>query len=175
MLVRLARLARAPLIAGLALVATAARRAARALSDEAPSATDDPESQALRNQVKFTHDLVDALPISVALRDTECRFVQVNRTWERYFGIRRDAAIGKRFSELPGWQDNPELVKVAREAEQIDRDLMARGPHAPPVLFEDTRLDRSYLLGRQIFTDSAGRITGLLATGVDTTELRQAQ
>ncbi|HEY3077546.1 MAG TPA: PAS domain S-box protein, partial [Burkholderiales bacterium] len=130
---------------------------------------------ALADRAKLESDLVDALPISVALRDTECRFVQVNRTWERYFGIRREDAIGKRFSELPGWQDNPELVKVAGEAEAIDRELMARGPHAAPLLFEDTRLGRSYLLGRQIFTDAAGRVTGLIATGVDTSELRAAQ
>src|SRR5205814_4939395 len=61
----------------------------------------------LADRAKLETDRVDALPISVALRDTECRFVQVNRTWERYFGIRREDAIGKRFSELPGWQENP--------------------------------------------------------------------
>src|SRR5262245_17297040 len=129
-------------------------------------------AKAARSSSVGTVDLIDALPISVAVRDTAGRFVQVNSTWEQYFGISRKDAIGKRFSELPGWKKNPELVRVAREAEKIDREMIARGPDAPPMLFEDSRLGRSYLLGRRLLTDSAGRVAGIVATGIDTTEQR---
>ncbi|HZQ71362.1 MAG TPA: PAS domain-containing protein, partial [Burkholderiales bacterium] len=119
--------------------------------------------------------IIDALPISVAIRDTSGRFLRVNRTWERYFGIRREDALGRRFAELPGWSGNAELARVAVEAAQVDREVLARGPGAEPLLFEDTRLGRSYLLGRQAFADASGRVAGVLATGIDTTELRETQ
>jgi PAS domain S-box-containing protein len=123
----------------------------------------------LADRAKFISELVDALPVSIALRDTEYRFLMVNRTWEDYFGVSRVHALGKRFIELPGWKDNPELVEVAAQAEGIDREVIARG-EAAPMRLERHRLGRSYLNTRQVFADTAGSVVGVLATGVDITE-----
>jgi PAS domain S-box-containing protein len=124
----------------------------------------------LADRAKFITDLVDALPVSIALRDTECRFLRVNRAWERYFNLRREDVLGKRFIELPGWKENAELAQVAKDAEQVDRDVIARGPGGEPLHMEVQRLGRTYLNSRQVFTDTAGRTVGVLATGLDTTE-----
>jgi len=124
----------------------------------------------LADRAKFIAELVDALPVSIAMRDTEGRFLQVNRTWERYFNLRREDALGKRFFELPGWKENAELAAVAKDAEQIDRDVIARGPGGEPVQVEVQRLGRTYLNSRQVFADTAGRTVGVIATGLDTTE-----
>lgn len=126
----------------------------------------------LADRAKFISELVDALPVSIALRDTECRFVQVNRTWERYFELRREDALGRRFIELPGWNDNAELAEVAKDAEQIDREVIARGPGGEPLQLEVERLGRSYVNSRQVFTDTAGRTAGVIATALETTERR---
>lgn len=124
------------------------------------------------NQPKFISDLLEALPASVALRDAEGRFVQVNRTWERYFGIRREDALGKRFSELPGWKENPQLAEIAKAAEELDREALRRGPENPLEPMERPRLGRMYLNTRRAFLDSAGRPVGVLAVSLDTTEHR---
>jgi PAS domain S-box-containing protein len=129
----------------------------------------------LADRAKFVSELIDALPVSIALRDTEGRFLQVNRTWERYFNIRREDALGRRISELPGWKDNAELAAVAKDAEQIDRDVIARGPGAEPLQIERARLGRTYLNSRQVFVDTAGRTVGVLGTGLDTTERREME
>jgi PAS domain S-box-containing protein len=124
----------------------------------------------LADRAKFVGELIDALPVSIALRDTEGRFLQVNRTWERYFNICREEAIGRRFPELPGWREGEELEAAAKRSIQLDLEAVARGPTAEPVAGEGHRLGRSYVVSRQVFTDSTGRTTAVLATGVDITE-----
>jgi PAS domain S-box-containing protein len=122
------------------------------------------------DRAKMFVELIDALPVSIAMRDTEGRFLQVNRTWERYFNIRREDAIGRRFPELPGWREGEELEAAAKRSVQLDLDAIARGPTAAPVAGEGHRLGRSYVVSRQVFSDSMGRMTAVLATGVDITE-----
>jgi PAS domain-containing protein len=53
-------------------------------------------ADALRDQLKFSADVFDALPMGLAMRDLEGRYVFVNRTWEEYVGARREDVIGKR-------------------------------------------------------------------------------
>src|SRR5258706_6746647 len=85
----------------------------------------------LSNQAKFTSDLLEALPISVALRDTEGRFLMVNRGWENYFSLQRAEVLGKRFAELPGWE-HPELAAAGQMGAQLDREVLAGGPGGAP-------------------------------------------
>src|SRR5256885_7499574 len=86
----------------------------------------------LANRAKFIGDLVDELPVSVALRDTEGRFVQVNRAWERYFDLRREHVLGKRFDELPGGRESPDLAAGAKAASAPHPAMLAPGPATPP-------------------------------------------
>src|SRR5262249_47156126 len=122
------------------------------------------------NQVKFIGDMLEALPISIALRDTEGRFRQVNRTWERYFNIKREDAYGKRIAELPGWKDNPELRSVIERAEALDRQALERGADSPPEPIERQRFGRTYLHSQRAFVDTAGQPVGVVAVSLDTTE-----
>ena len=52
-------------------------------------------ADALRDQLKFSADVFDAIPIGLAMRDLEGRYVFVNRTWEKYTGASREDVIGK--------------------------------------------------------------------------------
>src|SRR5262245_3762573 len=83
--------------------------------------------EALRDQVKFSGDVFDALPIGLAMRDLEGRYVFVNRAWEKYTGARREDVIGKTVRDRAP-QDEAERI----EAE--DRAALARGPGAPVEL-----------------------------------------
>jgi PAS domain S-box-containing protein len=105
--------------------------------------------QQLAERATFVAELVDALPISVALRDPEGRYVLVNRTWEQYFGVKRDDALGKRRRELPGWTGDPKRIADADEIERLDLDTLARGPGYVAEPHETLRLGRHYLITRR--------------------------
>src|SRR5688500_2073850 len=74
----------------LAVAVIAARRAA--LTERATA-------NALRKQVRFSSDVFDSLPIGLAMRDLEGRYVFVNRAWERFVGARREQVIGRTVHE----------------------------------------------------------------------------
>lgn len=52
-------------------------------------------ADALRWQVKFSADVFDSLPIGLAMRDLDGRYVFVNRAWESFVGAKREDVIGK--------------------------------------------------------------------------------
>jgi PAS domain S-box-containing protein len=124
----------------------------------------------LADRAKFVSDMVDALPIAVALRDTEGRFILVNRTWEIYFNLRREDALGKRLRDLPGWQDDPVLLEQAERVERLDYEVLGRGVEYLAEPREDFQLGRYYLNTSRVFIDSRGNTTGVISVSVDTTE-----
>ena len=133
------------------------------------------ESQ-LAERARFVEELVDTLPISIAMRDTEGRYVLVNRTWERYFGVKRADALGRRRRELPGWPTDRTRVADAEDIERIDREMLARGPdnHTPEAQ-ETLRLGRYYLMTRRALFDSGGTALGVVSAGLDVTERRATE
>jgi PAS domain S-box-containing protein len=129
--------------------------------------------QQLADRAKFVAELVDALPISVALRDPDGRYALVNRAWESYFGVRREDALGKRRRELPGWKGNPGRLADADEIERLDAATLARGPDYVAEPQETLRLGRHYLITRRALFASGGKPIGVLSAGVDMTERRE--
>ncbi|HJV11016.1 MAG TPA: PAS domain S-box protein, partial [Burkholderiales bacterium] len=125
----------------------------------------------LAERAKFVSELVDALPVSVALRDTDRRFVMVNRSWERYFRTRREDALGKRLSELPQ-SSHSELASVAKQSAELDARALQGGPENPPEPVEWTYLGRKYMNRRRAFVDTQGKPLGILTVSVDITEER---
>src|SRR5688572_16750620 len=124
----------------------------------------------LADRNKFITELIEALPVSVVIRDLELRHVQVNRTWERYYGVKREQIIGKRFIEFPGWKDDPELVAFAAAAEEVDREALARGTHVVPDPIERRRKGRVYLNTRRALADTSGRPVGVVGVSLDVTD-----
>jgi PAS domain S-box-containing protein len=123
----------------------------------------------LADRAKFIGELVDALPVSIALRDTEHRFIRSTAPGNAssICGERTSSASASRPAGLAG---NPELLEVAREGEEIDRKIIA-GRHGQGAGSAAAPTARSQLpceptgLRRQ-----RGRLTAVLATGLDITE-----
>ena len=124
----------------------------------------------LADRNKFITDVIEALPVSVVMRDPEGRHLQVNRTWERYYKVKREQVIGRRFDELPGWKDDPELVEFAQGAERLDREALARGPDRPLEPREHRRAGRYYLNTRRAFVDTSGRSVGVVSVSMEITD-----
>jgi len=120
-------------------------------------------ADALRDQLKFSADVFDALPMGLAMRDLEGRYVFVNRTWEEYVGARREDVIGKRVHDR-----SPKEEADAVEAE--DQAALARGPGAPLELKDLHYGGKRFMLTRTVLTDANGAPRGVLVGSLDTTE-----
>jgi len=123
----------------LAVAVLAARRA---------GLTERATADALRKQVRFSGDVFDSLPIGLAMRDLEGRYVFVNRAWEGFVGARREDVIGKTVYDRA-----PKAEADAVMAE--DRAALARGPGAPTELKDFAYQGRRFMLTRTVITDAA--------------------
>ena len=121
------------------------------------------QEERLREQSRFQAHVFDSLPIGLAMRNLEGRYVLVNRAWEGFTGRSRFDVIGKTMHE----------TAVKEEADMVvaeDRAAFARGPHAAPVLQDLNALGKRFMLTRTVMTDSKGAPTGILVASVDMTE-----
>jgi len=138
----------------LAVAVLAARRAV--LTERATA-------DALRNQVRFSADVFDSLPIGLAMRDLQGRYVFVNRAWERFVGARREDVIGRTVHDRA-----PKHEADAVVAE--DRKALARGPGAPTELQDFAYKDKRFMLSRTVIAGADGKPLGVLVASVDTSE-----
>jgi PAS domain S-box-containing protein len=115
---------------------------------------------AMSNQAKFIADLFDTVPIGMALRDTESRYLVVNKAWEQYVGVRREEVIGKTLRERAPAN---EVALI----EALDREVLAMGPGATVGPRENTFRGRRYAQSRTAMADSEGKIIGVLIASID--------
>ncbi len=114
-------------------------------------------------QAKFAADVFDSLPIGLAMRDLEGRYLFVNRAWESFTGARRADVIGRTVHDRA-----PKAEADAVVAE--DRAVLARGPGAAPELQDFAFRGKRFMLTRTVMTNAQGATTGVLVASVDTTE-----
>ena len=130
------------------------RRAIRAFDAEARRALD---------QAKFATDVFDSVPVAMSMRDPEGRYVFVNRTWEKYYGLAREQVTGTKPSDRVG-------AAEAETVRALDRAALAAGPGRPSPP-NDFRLgERRYLQTRTAMADSRGSPIGVLTASLDITE-----
>src|SRR5262245_31160268 len=123
--------------------------------------------QTVRNQVKFTDDLVDSLPVALAMRDADGRYLFVNRTWEKLFGGTRDQVVGTRLHDRIPKEQADDVVAA-------DRAALERGPGA--IVTRDFPFRGRHLMQtRAMMVDGAGKPLGVLTASVDTTERHAAE
>jgi PAS domain S-box-containing protein len=148
------------LLAGLVWLLTRLREQAVALAESM--------TLKLRDQVKFTDDLIELNPNPIYRKDARGRFVVVNRAWEQLNRRRRDEVIGKTNSELispaaaswlpnldDGVLDSPSGFEV-REAFVTT----STGEQVPTIL------------ARQVVRRADGTIDGIIGTVTDVTQIK---
>lgn len=131
------------------------------------------ESQAkLGEEQRRTQELLEALPNPVYFKGTDGRYLGVNKAWEAYFGVPRQAFVGKTVSDL--YPDDPE---TARRLEADDRALW----NAPGTRSYETTITTAdgkaheAIYYKAAFSDAGGNTAGLIGTIVDITERKQAE
>ncbi|HSW13063.1 MAG TPA: PAS domain S-box protein, partial [Solimonas sp.] len=123
--------------------------------------------QEMENRAKFIDDLFDSVPLGLALRDAQGRYLVVNRTWERYVGLSRESVIGTCLADV----DDP----FARATLERDRQALALGADAQGPAQEYDYQGRRYMQTRTVMADAQGQRIGVLAASLDITEKHQAE
>ena len=124
------------------------------------------ETQQLQSeQLHFTRQLIDALPLPVFVRDPNGAYLEVNRAWQRLFhppgGQRSGPVMPAAYPE----ELSPE--RSAQIAQSMDNEIRVR-----PASHQPAR-DMAYY--EAPFTTTRGTVAGTIGTLVDVTERKRAE
>lgn len=129
-------------------------------------------AESLREQLAFIQQLIEAVPQPIFFKDAAGRYLGVNSTWERFFGIPRTQFIGKTVFEL--YPHNPEL---ARRHHDRDQELFAaRGSQSyeAAIAAADGRVHHT-IYNKATFSRPDGSVAGLIGIITDVTGLKEAE
>ena len=122
--------------------------------------------------LRVAQELIEALPIPVFFKARDGKHLGANRAWEAYFGVNREAFIGKTVREL--FADQPE---VAARHQAADEDLW-KNPGTRSYELEvpvHGGAQRHTLNYKATFTGADGEIAGLIGVIIDITERKRAE
>jgi len=119
----------------------------------------------LQEQLHFTQELLEAIPLPVYVKDTERRYALINRAFEEFFGIRREDYLGKTVFDLL----TPEGADFH---DARDRQLLAAvsSQHYEAKIPRIGGVDRDGIYFKATLTRSDGSISGLVGTISDITQ-----
>ena len=120
---------------------------------------------------RMTQQLIEVLPNPIYFKDTDGRYLGVNKAWEKFFGVSRHAFIGKTVHDL--YFNHPE---IARLRDAMDQELWA---HPGTQMYETSittpdERQRDAIYYKATFTRADGSVAGLIGTIVDITERKEA-
>lgn len=159
------------LLIGLILSLTGSRQRAQTLA--AQMTADLRESQAkLTEEQRRTQELIEVLPNPVYFKATDGRYLGVNKAWETFFGIPRQAFLGKTVHDLyPG---HPEIAQRLHADDQALWDQPGIKTYETTVTTADGELHNT-IYYKATFTGADGGIAGLIGTIVDITARKKAE
>lgn len=128
-------------------------------------------TEKLRDQVKFTEDLIEFNPNPIFRKDADGRFTVVNRAWEQLSGRNRKDVLGKTNHDF----QRPE---VALQNELADKNLYAseRGYEANEVFINNAD-GRKFetIISKQVLRRADGTVDGLIGTITDITPKKKLE
>ena len=124
--------------------------------------------ESLTEKEKFLNTLLDAIPIPVFYKDKTGRYLGFNKAYETFFGTSRNELIGKTVFEI----SPPELAEIYNVK---DMELLENGINQQYEFQIKTKhaLIRDVIFNKAVFTDSSGKVNGLIGTILDITERKQ--
>ena len=121
---------------------------------------------------RVAQELIEALPTPIFFKGTDGRYLGVNKAWEKFFGISRDAFIGKTVHDL-----YPHDKDAADRLHASDQVLWKRpGTHTYETSIttpNGSRHDAIYY--KATYTRAGGGVAGLICTIIDITERKRAE
>lgn len=114
--------------------------------------------------------MLDSSPGMIFYKDTEQRYVRVNKKFGELFGIKIDRAIGKTHSEL--------FPKKSFEILDDDSEVIRKGK---PILDRTVCIEtadgqeKTMLINKIPYKDAQGRVIGIIGFTQDLTQLKKAE
>ncbi|RPH46918.1 MAG: PAS domain S-box protein [Burkholderiales bacterium] len=120
---------------------------------------------ALREQLHFRSELLDAIPVAIYYKDAAGRFLGVNRALESLFGIDRHEAIGRTSAEV--FSDGYADAHIERDRELLTRPTRQSFEMEMPL---PDGTPRTLFYSKASMTEADGAVTGMVGAIFDTTE-----
>jgi PAS domain S-box-containing protein len=125
----------------------------------------------VQEQLHRTRELIEAIPVPVYLKDVEGRYISFNKAFETFFGVDRNALLGKKVSDLFASRDDVEF-HMTRDAEL----LSSGGNQTYDANVIDGEGHTRYTIYRKaVLTRQDGAITGLLGTIIDISDRKESE
>ena len=126
----------------------------------------------LRRERKLLRTLIDNLPVTIYVKDSECRKIIANRLDLDFIGAETEAEVlGKTDLELynteiaqRGYDDDLQVINTGKSV--INRE---------EIFYDEAGSERWLLTSKIPFPDELGNIIGLVGIGREITEQKQAQ
>lgn len=151
------------LLAGLIWLLTRLRQQAESLSESMTAR--------LRDQMKLNEDIIEFNPSPIYRKDTNGRFIAVNRAWEQLSGYRRADILGKRNSEI-------QIPELAAENDAADRKLYeVEGGYDVSERFVTNADGKKFetMVAKQLVRRADGTVDGLIGTITDLSPVRRLE
>jgi len=126
----------------------------------------------LAEQVLFQQALADTIPYPIFVKGPDSRFINVNKSYEETFNVKREDIIGKTVLDLEYLPLADRHIYQAEDTELIASTGMVR--KEIPLVYGDG-LEHSTMYWVKSFQKSDGSIGGLLGTFVDISEQKMAE
>ena len=124
----------------------------------------------LSEQLHLVEELIEAIPLPVYLKDADGRYIRLNRAFELFFNVTREAFIGRTLHELLSPED-------ARLHAEMDKELFAgKGTQTyEAVVHSRDGIRHDTIYRKAALTRRDGSVSGLLGTIIDITERKRAE
>jgi len=120
----------------------------------------------LEDQLQFSEQLIDAIPLPISLRSPEGKFLRVNKAYEQRYGIRQE--------HLAGQTATPVYPRLAAQIARLDEKALA-SHHAVEQEFHvglGADGERSVLVRLQALRQVDKSVLGIVGVHTDITSLR---
>lgn len=126
----------------------------------------------VNEQLHFIEELFASIPLPIFYKDREGIYLDVNRAWEEFFGVSRETIVGHTVYRL--YEHD---LDTARIHDEKDQELWAQ----PGVQVYERQIktgegkEYATLYSKATFTNTEGKVAGIIGLITDLTELKAAE
>ncbi len=121
---------------------------------------------------RMTQELIETLPNPIYFKGTDGRYLGVNKAWEKFFGVSREAFLDKTVHDL--YPNNPEVADRLHADDQVLWDRPGTQVYETPITTPDGQRHDT-LHYKATFTHADGSVAGLIGTIIDVTERKDLE
>ncbi|MBF0528567.1 MAG: PAS domain S-box protein [Deltaproteobacteria bacterium] len=125
---------------------------------------------ALNDSGVFLYTLLNAIPIPVFYKDTDGRYIGVNKSFEEFCGLSNKEVVGKTVFDI--FPKELALVYYAKDNELFH---LAGTQVLETQLKDGNGIIHDVVFHKATFTDPQGQISGLIGATIDITERKKAE